>query len=81
MHLKEQTGKPIMAHGGAGFLRSLVTTGLIDEYQLITHPVILGSCLPIFSDLPQPLELSLISTTVFSSGCIATIYQTSAHKL
>jgi len=48
---KAGPGKPIVAIGGAGFMRSLIATGLIDEYILATHPVALGSGLPIFTDL------------------------------
>ena len=32
----------LLAHGGARFARSLVETGLIDEYRLVIHPVVLG---------------------------------------
>jgi dihydrofolate reductase len=38
-YLKQQSGKDILAHGGAGFARSLVKSWLIDEYRLIVHPV------------------------------------------
>ncbi|MDB5023580.1 MAG: bifunctional deaminase-reductase-like protein [Mucilaginibacter sp.] len=80
MQLKQQSGKAIVAHGGAGFVRSLVATGLIDEYQLLTHPVVLGKGLPIFSDLSEPLDLSLISTTILGSGCIAAVYRPPASQ-
>jgi riboflavin biosynthesis pyrimidine reductase len=51
--LKEEPGNDIIAHGGAGFARSLVASGLIDEYQLLVHPVALGHGLALFSDLAQ----------------------------
>jgi dihydrofolate reductase len=69
--LKEEPGKDIVAHGGAGFARSLVSSGLIDEYQLVVHPVALGRGLPLFSQLPQPLALTLVSTTRFAGGAMA----------
>src|SRR5262249_14605039 len=47
--LKQQAGKDILAHGGAGFARSLVRLGLIDEYRLLVHPVVLGQGLPLFA--------------------------------
>jgi len=75
IRLKEQSGKPILAHGGASFNRSLIATGLVDEYKLLIHPVILGKGLPLFSALPKPLDLILCSTKVLSSGCIASIYR------
>jgi dihydrofolate reductase len=73
--LKQQPGKDILAHGGAGFAQSLAALDLIDEYRLVTHPVVLGSGLPLFSKLVKPLYLTLVSTTVFSAGTIAHVYR------
>jgi dihydrofolate reductase len=52
-----------------------VRLGLVDEYRLVVHPVALGSGVPLFADLPQSLDLELISTTEFSSGTVAHIYR------
>src|SRR5690242_11371173 len=46
--LKAEDGDPILAHGGAGFCRSLVSSGLVDEYRLLVHPVAIGRGLSIF---------------------------------
>ncbi len=73
--LKRGSGKPLVAHGGASFARSLIGTGLIDEYYLLVHPVILGKGLPIFSDLRRPLDLTLIESISFKSGAVAQIYR------
>jgi hypothetical protein len=40
---QERSSGYLLAHGGARFARSLVETGLIDEYRLAIHPVILGA--------------------------------------
>ena len=72
--LKAESGKPILAIGGAGFMRSLIETGLIDEYHLAIHPVALGSGLPIFSDLVTPLYLKLVDVKSFPGGTIAHAY-------
>jgi dihydrofolate reductase len=74
-HLKEEPGGDIIAHGGAGFARSLVASGLVDEYQLLVHPVALGRGLPLFSQLSAPLPLTLVSTTRFSAGAVAHVYR------
>ena len=73
--LKAQDGKPIVAHGGAGFARSLVAHGLVDQYALLVHPVALGKGLPIFSDLPAPMPLKLISSKAFPGGSVAKVYR------
>jgi dihydrofolate reductase len=72
--LKAESGKPILAIGGAGFMRSLISTGLIDEYQLNVHPVALGSGQTIFSELSMPLHLKLIDAKTFPGGIITKTY-------
>ena len=72
--LKAEPGKPILAIGGAGFMRSLIATGLIDEFHLVIHPVALGSGYPIFSDLAIPLHLKLADVKTFPGGIVVHIY-------
>ena len=73
--LKAQEGKPILAHGGAGFARSLVGLGLVDQYVLLVHPVALGDGLALFSSLSTPRTFRLVSSTTFPKGAVAQIYQ------
>jgi dihydrofolate reductase len=77
LRLKEQPGNFILAHGGARFAQSLVASGLIDEYRLGIHPVVLGQGQPLFSGLRSPIDLRLISTTRFATGVMAAVYQPS----
>lgn len=72
--LKQQDGNFILAHGGASFAQELVNSGLIDEYRLVVHPVILGKGLPLFSLAPDPIYLKLENSTRFDSGIITNIY-------
>jgi dihydrofolate reductase len=51
--LKGQVGKPLLAHGGAGFARSLIATGEVDELRFIEHPVALGDGLRAFPPGPH----------------------------
>ena len=73
--LKSEPGKPISAIGGAGFMRSLIATGLIDEYYLVTHPVVLGGGLAIFNGIEHPLDLKLADIRTFPGGIVAHIYR------
>jgi dihydrofolate reductase len=73
--LKAGSGKPLLAQGGAIFMRSLIATGLIDEYHLVTHPVVIGAGLPIFSDLATPSYLKLVNVKAFPKGVIVHTYQ------
>jgi dihydrofolate reductase len=73
--LKAQDGKPIIAHGGASFARSLVAHGLVDQYALLVHPVALGKGLPIFSGLAAPRAFKLVRSKAFPGGAVAQIYR------
>ena len=75
LRLKEQPGHYILAHGGARFAQSLVASGLVDEYRLAIHPVVLGQGQPLFSELRSAVDLRLISATTFSSGVMGAVYQ------
>jgi dihydrofolate reductase len=73
--LKAQDGKPIIAHGGVSFARSLVARGLVDQYTLVVAPAALGKGLPLFCDLAAPMRLKLISSKAFPGGAMAQIYR------
>jgi dihydrofolate reductase len=73
--LKAQDGKPIIAHGGASFARSLIAADLVDQYVLLVHPIALGKGLPIFSDVAMPRRLKLMSSKTFPAGAVAQIYR------
>ena len=73
--LKAQPGKPIIAHGGAGFARSLVAGGMVDRFVLLVAPVALGRGLPLFTDLAAPLPLALIESRAFPGGAVAQTYR------
>ena len=75
LRLKEQPGNFILAHGGARFARSLVATGLVDEYRLGIHPVVLGQGQALFSGLSSPVDLKLVSLTSYAAGVVGTVYQ------
>jgi dihydrofolate reductase len=73
--LKAQHGKPMIAYGGAGFARSLVAAGLVDQYALLLHPIALGNGLTVFSDLATPRRLRLVNSKAFPKGSVAHIYR------
>ncbi len=68
---QERSGGYLLAHGGARFARSLVETGLIDEYRLVIHPVVLGAGERIFM---APLTIEPMSTIAFSGGAVAHVF-------
>jgi dihydrofolate reductase len=72
--LKATGGKPIVAHGGASFARSLIAADLVDQYRLMVYPLALGSGLPIFSGVTPLRHLELVSSKAFPKGTQAQIF-------
>lgn len=68
---QEQPDGYLLAQGGVRFARSLVDTGLIDEYRMVVHPVVLGKGQRLFTT-PIPIEAQ--SATVFSGGAVAHVF-------
>jgi dihydrofolate reductase len=77
--LKQEEGRPVLAHGGTSFAQSLSRHGLIDEYQLMLHPVALGEGESPFPPFEQPLRLELIEARPFKSGCVLQVYRPVKH--
>lgn len=75
LKLKQQPGRKISVDS-ISLLPELITAGLIDEFHLVIHPVIVGKGRPLLEagSLPDKLNLKLVDTTVFKSGCVAHHY-------
>ncbi|RSK25158.1 dihydrofolate reductase family protein [Bhargavaea beijingensis] len=72
--LKARPGRDIWLYGGAELITSFVHHGLIDEFRLSVHPVVLGDGKPLFMDIRERLNLKLAHTRTFSSGVVQLIY-------
>ena len=75
--LKSEDGGP-MDIGGATLAAAAMRAGLIDEYVLVTHPVLLGSGTPFFVALDNWVNLNLVASHTFPDGVLLTRYETSA---
>lgn len=72
--LKEQPGKDL-GLGGANIAATFLRLGLIDEYRLYVHPVVLGGGAPMFPALDDRINLRLVETRAFGSGVVLLRYQ------
>lgn len=72
--LRAETGKKDIAVGGTSIISLLARSSLIDEYNFVIHPVILGNGKRLFTDLEQKLDLTLIETRPFASGAVSVRY-------
>ncbi len=71
--LKARPGKD-MTVGGATLAATFMRLGLIDEYRLYVHPILLGGGKPMFTQLQNQINLRLVETQVFGSGVVLLKY-------
>jgi dihydrofolate reductase len=72
--LKGQPGKGLFV-GGVKLPMALAELGLIDEYELVVHPRVMGHGPTLFAGLSKPLDLKLVSRLEFGSGAVAMRYE------
>ncbi len=73
--LKQEPGRDMVIYGSASLVRTLTNLGLIDEYQILVHPVLLGSGKPLFQDIKDQVKLKLVQTRTHPSGVVVLYYQ------
>jgi dihydrofolate reductase len=73
--LKEDSGKDIVIYGSGTLVRSLTELGLIDEYHLLVHPILLGDGKPLFKSVGRPVSLKLLRTQTFGNGVSLLYYE------
>ncbi|MEO6285773.1 MAG: dihydrofolate reductase family protein [Dyadobacter sp.] len=74
--LKQQPGKDLVIFGSPGLAKSFMNLGLIDEYRLTLHPVILGEGISLFDGNTQLSNLKLLESKTLGSGVVALHYTT-----
>jgi dihydrofolate reductase len=78
--LKNKPGRDIWLYGGASLITTFINLGLVDEFRLSVHPVILGEGKPLFIDIKQRVNLKIVNTKTFSSGVVQLIYHLNGNN-
>jgi dihydrofolate reductase len=72
--LKEQPGKDLLLTGGSNLAAALTELGLIDEYHVIVHPVVLGGGKPVFLPPKERIDLQFVETRTFDNRSVLLRY-------
>jgi len=72
--MKAQPGQDIIV-AGPSLGSQLAQWGLVDVYELLVHPVVLGSGKRMFTDVQRRLDLKLARTWTFKSGVVVLNYE------
>lgn len=75
LKLKQQPGKKISVDS-VSLLPDWITAGLIDEFNLVVHPILVGRGRPLLEggSLAETFSLKLVETKVFKTGCVGLHY-------
>ena len=75
LKLKQEQGKNILV-GGVAIPSHLMKLGLVDEYRFVVGPTVAGEGRRLLErvSLPEKLQLKLVESKFFESGCVALRY-------
>jgi len=68
--LRDRPGKDIIVMGGSLIGKSLFEAGLVDEFGVNIHPVLLGSGVPLFCEMDRRIDLELLECRQLKTGCV-----------
>jgi dihydrofolate reductase len=73
--MKQESGKDMLVYGSASIVRALTNLRLIDEYQLLFHPVFLAGGKRLFEGLNEKTKLKLTRSKAHPSGVVLACYE------
>lgn len=73
--LKREYAREVQVHGSAGLVQTLIANDLVDEYHLLTFPVVLGTGKRLFGAGAVPSALGLRETRTTSTGVTICTYE------
>lgn len=74
-NLKSEAGKDIWLLGGGELAGSLFAENVVDEISLNVHPVLLGSGIPLLSEVGKQIDLELLDCKTHKNGCVQVTYR------
>ena len=80
VNLKRQPGRNMVIFGSGRLVSQLTQAGLVDEYLLRVHPVLLGAGVPLFRDLKGKVKLSLLEARPLSQGVMVLHYKLAGEQ-
>ena len=76
--MKKESGPDMVIMGSGSIVSQLTQEGLIDEYQIVVHPVVLGKGRTMFDGVKEKLKLKLTKTRAFGNGSVIMWYERNA---
>jgi dihydrofolate reductase len=73
--LKQESGPDMVIMGSGTIVSQLAEAGLIDEFQIVLAPIIIGSGRTLFESVKEKMKLKLESSRTFKNGNVFLRYQ------
>ena len=73
--MKAESTVDLTILGSGSIVTQLTDAGLIDEYQVMIDPVVLGEGTPMFKGLGRKVNLELVASRIFGSGTVLLTYR------
>jgi dihydrofolate reductase len=74
--LKARPGRELQVHGSHGLIQTLLGTGLVDQFNVLTFPLVVGTGKRLFGARDAAFSLKLLSSEVTPKGIIVARYET-----
>ena len=74
--MKEEQGDDMVIMGSGTIVSQLAQAGLIDDYRIIVHPIVLGAGRTMFDGVKDKLPVKLTNTRSFRNGNVLLSYET-----
>jgi dihydrofolate reductase len=76
--LKNEPGPDMVIMGSGSIVAQFAQEGLIDDYQIVVSPLVLGKGKSMFEGVKEKLSLKLAKTRSFSNGNVLLCYEPKA---
>lgn len=73
--IKGECGPRLQIHGSTSLIQTLIAHDLVDEFRLLTFPVVLGTGLRLFDNKSMPASLQLVKSKSTKNGIIMGVYR------
>ena len=73
--MKQESGRDMVIYGSASIVQTLTNLDLVDRYQLLVFPIVLGSGKSLFHDISHKMKLALVNARTYPSGVMELSYE------
>jgi dihydrofolate reductase len=78
--LRDRPGRELLVVGSAQLAQTLLDHGLVDEWRLLLHPIVVGTGKKLFHDRPKVAPMELVEVTTGTNGLVLVTYRPEGRR-